>query len=129
LRCFLCSSLLLILFVRSTAGQSPYGTIRMTTVPDIPYAAADSSTRRIALFSSDIQKYVTITERGILETNEREFSPFFHTSELLRSPKPEVLPFDAIANQPRCDPQREMARQRNPAALVPGLFFCEAGSR
>jgi hypothetical protein len=67
-------------------------TIRMTTVPDIQYAAADSSTSRIALFSPDNQTFVTITERGILETNEREFSLLlFHTAELFRPPKPEVL--------------------------------------
>jgi dipeptidyl aminopeptidase/acylaminoacyl peptidase len=67
-------------------------TIRMTTVPDVQYAAGDSSTSRIALFSPDGQKFLTITERGILETNEREFSLLlFETSELFRSPKPDVL--------------------------------------
>ena len=67
-------------------------TIRMTTVPDVQYAAADNSASRIALFSPDGKEFLIVTERGILETNEREFCLLlFKTSELFRSPKPEVL--------------------------------------
>jgi dipeptidyl aminopeptidase/acylaminoacyl peptidase len=67
-------------------------TIRMTTVPEVQYAAADGSSSRIALFSPDGKELLIVTERGIVETNEREFSLLrFETSELFRSPKPEVL--------------------------------------
>ena len=64
-------------------------TIRMTTVPEVQYAAADNSSSRIALFSPNEKEFLVVTERGIVETNEREFSLLrFETSELFRSPKP-----------------------------------------
>jgi dipeptidyl aminopeptidase/acylaminoacyl peptidase len=67
-------------------------TIRMTTVPEVQYAAADSSSSRVALFSPNEKEFLVVTERGIVETNEREFSLLrFETSELFRSPKPDVL--------------------------------------
>jgi dipeptidyl aminopeptidase/acylaminoacyl peptidase len=67
-------------------------TIRMTTIPETRYAAEDNSKSRIALFSPDNKKFVIVTERGILETNEREFSLLlFQTDELFRSPKAEPL--------------------------------------
>jgi dipeptidyl aminopeptidase/acylaminoacyl peptidase len=67
-------------------------TIRMTTVPEVQYAAADSSSSRIAIFSPDGREWLIVTEHGIVETNEREFSLLrFQTFELFQSPKPEVL--------------------------------------
>ena len=67
-------------------------TIRMTTLPEPRYAAEDTSKSRIALFSPDSKRLVIITERGILETNEREFSLLlFETDQLFRAPKPKVL--------------------------------------
>jgi dipeptidyl aminopeptidase/acylaminoacyl peptidase len=67
-------------------------TIRMTTVPEIQYAAEDTSNSRIALFSPDNKRFVMVTERGLLETNEREFSLLmFQADELFRSPRPNVL--------------------------------------
>src|SRR6267154_708530 len=67
-------------------------TIRMTTVPETRYAAEDTSKRRIALFSPDNKRFVIVTERGILETNEREFSLLlFDNENLFHSPKPTLL--------------------------------------
>lgn len=66
--------------------------IRMTTVPENQYTGGDASKSRIALFSPDNKRFVIVTERGLLETNEREFSLLmFRTDELFRSPKPIVL--------------------------------------
>src|ERR1700726_3257634 len=56
-------------------------TIRMTTVPETRYAAEDTSNSRIALFSPDNKRFVIVTERGILETNEREFSLLLFASD------------------------------------------------
>jgi dipeptidyl aminopeptidase/acylaminoacyl peptidase len=67
-------------------------TIRMTTIPETRYAAEDSSKSRIALFSPDNKRFVVVTERGIPETNEREFSLLlFETAELFRAQGPKVL--------------------------------------
>jgi dipeptidyl aminopeptidase/acylaminoacyl peptidase len=67
-------------------------TIRMTTVPETQYAAEDPSKSRVALFSPDNKRLVVVTERGLLETNEREFSILmFQTDELFSSAKPNVL--------------------------------------
>src|SRR5207237_8747719 len=67
-------------------------TIRMSTVPETRYAAEDTSKGRIALFSPDNTRFVIVTERGILETNEREFSLLlFDNKNLFHSPKPTLL--------------------------------------
>jgi dipeptidyl aminopeptidase/acylaminoacyl peptidase len=67
-------------------------TIRMTTVPETQYAAGDASKSHIALFSPDYKHFVIVTEHGLLETNEREFSLLmFQTDEVFRSPRPDVL--------------------------------------
>jgi dipeptidyl aminopeptidase/acylaminoacyl peptidase len=67
-------------------------TIWMTTVPDTQYAAEDASKSRVALFSPDDKRLVIVTERGILDTNEREFSILmFQTDELFSFAKPNVL--------------------------------------
>jgi dipeptidyl aminopeptidase/acylaminoacyl peptidase len=67
-------------------------TIQMTTVPETQYAAGDASKSRAALFSPDNKKFVVVTERGRLETNEREFSLLlFETEELFGNPKAELL--------------------------------------
>jgi dipeptidyl aminopeptidase/acylaminoacyl peptidase len=73
-------------------GVTVTDTIRMTTVPETRYAAEDTSKSRIALFSPDNQRFVVVTERGIPETNEREFSLLlFRTDELLRPRRPKTL--------------------------------------
>ena len=67
-------------------------TIQMTTIPDTQYAAEDTSSGRIALFSPDNRRVVIVTERGLLETNEREFSILmFQTDELFSAARPSVL--------------------------------------
>ena len=67
-------------------------TIRMTTVPETQYAAEDESKSRIALFSPDGKRLVIVTEHGLLDSNEREFSILmFRTDDLFRSPTPNVL--------------------------------------
>ena len=67
-------------------------TIRMTTIPETKYAAEDASKSRIALFSPDEKQFVLVTERGIPESNEREFSLLlFEAGELFSPPKNQVL--------------------------------------
>lgn len=67
-------------------------TIRMTTVPETRYAAEDVSKSRIALFSPDYARFVIVVERGIPESNEREFSLLlFRSDQVLRHPVPNRL--------------------------------------
>ncbi len=67
-------------------------TIRMSTVPEIQYAAEDTSKNRVAVFSPDNTRFVIVTERGLIDTNEREFSLLmFQVDELFRPVKPHVL--------------------------------------
>jgi dipeptidyl aminopeptidase/acylaminoacyl peptidase len=75
-----------------TRGVTVADTIQMTTVPETKYAAEDSSKSRIALFRPDGKKFVMVVERGVLATNEREFSLFlFETAALFHRPKPKML--------------------------------------
>lgn len=67
-------------------------TIRMVTVPETHYAAEDTSKSRIALFSPDGRQFVIVVERGIVETNEREFSLLlFQTEKVFGNSDPEKL--------------------------------------
>ena len=67
-------------------------TIGMTTVPEARYAAEDVSKSRIALFAPDSAHFVIVLERGILETNEREFSLLlFRTDQVFSRPIPKRL--------------------------------------
>lgn len=73
-------------------GVTVADTIRMTTVPEPQFAAQDASKNRVPVFSPDKKHFVIVVERGILETNEREFSLLLYQSEeIFRSPEPKVL--------------------------------------
>ncbi|HYL14625.1 MAG TPA: hypothetical protein VEV41_16395 [Terriglobales bacterium] len=73
-------------------GVTVADTIRMATVPEPQYAAQDASKNRVAIFSPDKKHFVIVVERGILETNEREFSLLLYESaEIFRSSEPKVL--------------------------------------
>jgi dipeptidyl aminopeptidase/acylaminoacyl peptidase len=67
-------------------------TIRMTTLPETLYAGSDASTSRYAGFSPDGKRFVVVTEKGLPETNENEFSILlFETREAFGGPKPKRL--------------------------------------
>lgn len=74
--------------VSQTRRVTVADTIRMTTIPEPQFAIDDTSKNRIALFSPDKKHFTIITERGIVETNEREFSlVVFATAEVFQSPE------------------------------------------
>jgi len=67
-------------------------TIRMTTLPETLYAGSDASTSRYAGFSPDGARFVVVTENGLPETNENEFSILlFEARAALHQPKPKRL--------------------------------------
>ena len=67
-------------------------TILMTTLPESPYAASDSSASRFAQFSPDNTLFVVVTQKGKIKTNENEFSLLlFRAADVFHSPKPQVL--------------------------------------
>lgn len=67
-------------------------TIGMTTLPETLYAGGDASTSRYVGFSPDGRRFVVVTEKGLPETNENEFSILlFDSREALNHPKPQRL--------------------------------------
>lgn len=66
--------------------------IRMTHLADDYYLKGGSSAGRVALFSPAGKQFVVVLKKGNLEQNTNEFSLLlFHTADVFRSPKPEVL--------------------------------------
>jgi len=73
-------------------GVTVADTIRMTNIPELPYAAQDTFKNRIAIFSPDKAHFVIVTEHGLVETNEREFEMLlFAAAEVFESAQPKVL--------------------------------------
>jgi dipeptidyl aminopeptidase/acylaminoacyl peptidase len=66
--------------------------IAMTRWADPDYFRGDSSLGRVALFSPDLQKFVIVVRKGIVEQNTNEFSLYlFLTSSVLQSPTPDLV--------------------------------------
>lgn len=100
---FVCMSIVLLFCIgpATVAGATDGGakkritvedTIRMTTLPETLYAGSDASTSRYAGLSPNGKRFIVVTEKGLPETNENEFSILlFEAREALNHPKPTHL--------------------------------------